>query len=88
LAAGFTVDFVSPQGGAVPIHVNYAGEHRDHFYNADLMYALKHSLQPAQIDPARYRAVYFVGGSNLRSFAGCVACTFADQSGLAAALRT
>lgn len=64
LAAGLTVDFVSPEGGAAPINVTEAGQFRNRFYDADLMYALEHTSTPAQIDPARYRAVYFVGGSN------------------------
>lgn len=64
LAAGLTVDFVSPEGSAAPINVTEAGEFRSRFYDADLMYALEHTYTPSQIDPARYRAVYFVGGSN------------------------
>ncbi|WP_082124584.1 nuclear transport factor 2 family protein [Lysobacter capsici] len=63
-AAGLTVDFVSPEGNAAPINVTEAGEFRSRFYDADLMYALEHTHAPSQIDPARYRAVYFVGGSN------------------------
>jgi putative intracellular protease/amidase len=64
LAAGLTVDFVTPEGNAAPINVTEAGEFRSRLYDADLMYALGHTYTPAQIDPARYRAVYFVGGSN------------------------
>ena len=64
LAAGLTVDFVSPEGNAAPINVAEAGEFRNRFYDADLMYALEHTYTPSQVDPARYRAVYFVGGSN------------------------
>lgn len=63
-AAGLTVDFVTPEGNAAPINVTEVGEFRSRFYDADLMYALAHTYTPAQIDPARYRAVYFVGGSN------------------------
>ena len=63
-AAGLTVDFVSPEGSAAPINVTEAGDFRSRFYDADLMYALEHTHTPSQIDPARYRAVYFVGGSN------------------------
>lgn len=64
LAAGLTVDFVSPEGGAAPISMTEAVDFRSRFYDADLMYALEHTYTPAQIDPSRYRAVYFVGGSN------------------------
>jgi putative intracellular protease/amidase len=44
--------------------VTEAREFRSRLYDADLMSALAHTYAPAQIDPARYRAVYFVGGSN------------------------
>lgn len=64
LAAGYTVDIVTPEGGPAPIDVAYAGEFRSRLYDADLMHALAHTQTPAQIDPTRYRAVYFVGGSN------------------------
>lgn len=64
LAAGYTVDIVTPEGGPAPIDVAYAGEFRSRLYDADLMHALAHTHAPAQIDPTRYRAVYFVGGSN------------------------
>lgn len=63
-AAGLSVDFVSPEGSAAPISVTEAGDFRSRLYDADLMSALAHTYAPAQIDPARYRAVYFVGGSN------------------------
>ncbi|MET4730420.1 putative intracellular protease/amidase [Lysobacter enzymogenes] len=63
-AEGLTVDFVTPEGNAAPINVTEAGEFRSRLYDADLMYALGHTYTPSQIDPARYRAVYFVGGSN------------------------
>lgn len=63
-AAGLIVDFVSPEGSAAPISVTEAGDFRSRFYDADLMSALEHTYAPAQIDPAQYRAVYFVGGSN------------------------
>jgi putative intracellular protease/amidase len=63
-AEGYTVDIVTPEGGPAPIDVAYAGEFRSRLYDADLMHALQHTHAPAQIDPAQYRAVYFVGGSN------------------------
>ena len=63
--AGYTVDFVSPKGGAVPLaYINASDElQRQYMYNADFMYALGHTQTPDQIQAANYRAVYFVGGS-------------------------
>ncbi|MCF7750520.1 type 1 glutamine amidotransferase domain-containing protein [Bacillus subtilis subsp. subtilis] len=64
-AAGYAMDFVSPDGGAVPILDDYVSPdvaaRRD---DARIMDALRNTVTPAQVDPARYRAVYYVGGSN------------------------
>lgn len=64
-AAGYAVDFVSPDGGAVPILDSYVSEdvaaRRD---DARIMGGLRNTARPEQIDAARYRAVYYVGGSN------------------------
>ncbi|HCV96554.1 MAG TPA: type 1 glutamine amidotransferase domain-containing protein [Stenotrophomonas sp.] len=64
-AAGYAVDFVSPEGGAVPILDDYVGkEVAARLDDARIMGGLRNTATPAQIDPARYRAVYYVGGSN------------------------
>lgn len=64
--AGYTVDFVTPQGGAVPLsYINTSDPiHKKYLYNQDFMYGLKHSKMPQDIRPADYRAVHYVGGSN------------------------
>lgn len=64
--AGYTVDFVSPEGGAIPLSYINTSEaiHKKYLYNADFMYALEHTKAPAQIDPSKYQAVHYVGGSN------------------------
>lgn len=64
-AAGYAVDFVSPDGGDVPILDAYVGEDVASRLKDDrIMDGLRNTAKPAQIDPARYRAVYYVGGSN------------------------
>lgn len=64
-AAGYAVDFVSPDGGDLPILDAYVGEEVAARLDDDrIMAGLRHTLTPAQVDPARYRAVYYVGGSN------------------------
>lgn len=62
--AGLTIDFVSPEGGAVPLaYINTADlMQRDYVYNMDFMYALKHTQTPAEVDAANYEAIYYVGG--------------------------
>lgn len=64
-AAGYSVDFVSPDGGAVPILDRYVSDDMEaRLEDERIMTGLRNTATPAQIDPARYRAVYYVGGSN------------------------
>ena len=62
--AGYEVDFVSPKGGAVPI--GYIETHSpiiiESIYDLDLMYALKHTAKPSEIDPDHYSAIFYGGG--------------------------
>ncbi|MCK8097206.1 nuclear transport factor 2 family protein [Pseudoalteromonas sp. 1CM17D] len=64
--AGYTIDFVSPEGGAIPLaYINTSEEiHKQYLYEPDFMYAIKNTKQPSQIDPANYLAVHYVGGGN------------------------
>lgn len=64
-AAGYSVDFVSPDGGAVPILDRYVSTDMEPRLKDDrIMDGLRNTAKPDQVDPARYRAVYYVGGSN------------------------
>ncbi|TDR47382.1 putative intracellular protease/amidase [Tahibacter aquaticus] len=64
-AAGYAVDFVSPEGGAVPILDSYVGKDmQPRLKDESIMNGLRNTATPAQIDASRYRAVYYVGGSN------------------------
>lgn len=63
--AGYPVDFVSPDGGAVPIDPGMLGPKLTaRLQDQRLMAGLQHSKTPAQIDASLYSAVYYVGGSN------------------------
>jgi putative intracellular protease/amidase len=64
--AGYTVDFVSPKGGAIPLaYINTSQPlHKSYLYNSDFMYALGHTKTPTEVVPANYRAVHYIGGSN------------------------
>lgn len=60
---GYEVDFASPAGGNPPMVLDDMGEYDYAFLNdAAAQARLKHSLPLNSIDPARYSAVYFVGG--------------------------
>ena len=63
--AGYAVDFVSPDGGDLPILDEYVGDEVEaRLQDERIMGGLRNTLAPAQIDPSHYRAVYYVGGSN------------------------
>ena len=64
--AGYTVDFVSPEGGEVGLaYINTSKPlHRKYLYNNDFMYALANTKAPEQISAEDYRAVHYVGGSS------------------------
>ena len=64
-AAGYAMDFVSPDGGDLPILDAYVSDDVGARLQDDrIMGGLRNTLTPAQIDASRYRAVYYVGGSN------------------------
>lgn len=64
-AAGYAVDFVSPDGGDLPILDAYVGKEVEARLNDDrIMRGLRSTITPTRVDPDRYRAVYYVGGSN------------------------
>ncbi len=64
--AGFTVDFVSPEGGAVPLsYIDTSNAlFKAHVFDSDLMFALKHTKKAEQLKAKDYRAVHYIGGSS------------------------
>ncbi len=66
LEAGYTIDFVSPEGGAVPLaYINTSEEkQKTLLYNQDFMAGLKYTMSPGMVDPSKYSAVYYVGGGS------------------------
>lgn len=64
--AGYTVDFVSPEGGAVGLAYINTSEpiHKQYLYNQDFMYALANTRSPDQIHAKNYVAVHYIGGSS------------------------
>ncbi|MEQ9297198.1 MAG: type 1 glutamine amidotransferase domain-containing protein [Cyclobacteriaceae bacterium] len=64
--AGYTMDFVSPKGGAVPIGYIYTSDSltRKYLYDEDFMNDLEHTLSAAEVNPSDYEAVYYGGGGS------------------------
>ncbi|NHZ91455.1 peptidase [Massilia sp. CCM 8733] len=62
--SGLVVDFVSPNGGAIPVgYVDTSNKtQKDHLYDAGFMNLLKNTFKPAQVDPNDYKAIYYSGG--------------------------
>lgn len=64
IKAGYTVDFVSPTGGAIPIGYIQTSDPiiKDYIYDEAFMDLLEHTKQPQQITASEYKAVYYGGG--------------------------
>ncbi|SNS63814.1 Putative intracellular protease/amidase [Pseudomonas segetis] len=67
-AAGYTTVFASPKGGAVPLDERSLGwlymdkAARKHLQSPAFRARLQNTLPIADIDPARFSAIYFTGG--------------------------
>ncbi len=64
--AGYIVDVISPNGGAVPLaYINTSNElEKRYIYNNDFMYAMGHTYSPSEVKAEDYKAIYFVGGGS------------------------
>ncbi|GAA3513997.1 hypothetical protein GCM10022393_29810 [Aquimarina addita] len=64
--AGYTVDFVSPKGGSIPLaYINTSDPlQKKYVYNQDLMYGLKNTKKPTEIKAENYKAVHYIGGGS------------------------
>ncbi len=61
---GYHVDFVSPEGGAIPIGYLQTSDtiQKRYLFDADFMNKLKTTRLASDIDPKQYQAVYYGGG--------------------------
>ena len=61
---GYAVDFVSPNGGAIPLGYIQTSNptQKEHLYDAEFMNLLKHTFKPEQVNAKDYQAVYYSGG--------------------------
>jgi putative intracellular protease/amidase len=63
--AGYGVQFISPEGGAVPLAYldTQDAEHKTYVYDRDFMWGLANTRKPDQIRAADYEAMVYIGGS-------------------------
>ncbi|MEN1785800.1 MAG: type 1 glutamine amidotransferase domain-containing protein [Bacteroidota bacterium] len=66
VAAGLTVDFVSPDGGAIPLGYIYSSDTitKKYLYDHTFMEQLRTTKSPGAIDASVYDAIYFTGGGS------------------------
>ncbi len=64
--AGYTVDFVSPEGGALPLaYINTSSTlEKEYLYNPDFMAALENTFKPEYLEAKNYKAVHYIGGGS------------------------
>lgn len=64
IKAGYTVDFVSPKGGAIPIgYINTSDSvQKKYLYDSWFMDKLEHTMQPNEIIADNYSAIFYGGG--------------------------
>jgi putative intracellular protease/amidase len=67
IAAGFTVDFASPEGGEAPIDVKRSlnlddPENKKFMEDPALVARIKNTIPLSKIDPDNYQVVHFAGG--------------------------
>ncbi len=62
--AGFTVDFISPKGGAIPIgYLNTSDSiQKKYLYDSFFMNKLEHTKKPTEVNSKNYAAIYYSGG--------------------------
>lgn len=62
--AGYQVDFISPQGGAIPLgYIETSnGIQKKYLYDATFMSMLKNTMKPSEVKDSNYSAIYYSGG--------------------------
>jgi putative intracellular protease/amidase len=66
IKAGYAVDFVSQEGGSIPLEMINTSDkvQRQHLYDHDFMWALSHTKSPSDIKAADYAAINYIGGGS------------------------
>lgn len=62
--AGYEIDFVSPKGGTPPVDGFDLKDpvNKEFWENTEYKNKIDHSLQPSQVDPGNYSAIFYAGG--------------------------
>jgi hypothetical protein len=62
--ADYTIHFVSPKGGAVPLaYINTSDDlSKKYLYDESFMNALKNTKAPSEINASKYKAVQYIEG--------------------------
>ena len=62
--AGYTIDFVSPKGGSVPLaYINTSDKlSKQYLYDVGFMNKLNITMKPSEVLTSHYRAVQYIGG--------------------------
>jgi len=70
IKSGFTVDFMSPNGGNTQYEPEEKFSDLDKAFinNSEIMTQLKNTLSPEQVNTGEYDAIYFAGGKTLWDF--------------------
>jgi len=70
IKSGFTVDFISPEGGQTQYEPEEKLSDIDIAFinNPEIMYQLNNTLSPDQVNASEYDAIYFAGGKTLWDF--------------------
>ncbi|MEX0275414.1 MAG: nuclear transport factor 2 family protein [Flavobacteriaceae bacterium] len=63
--SGYHVDFISPNGGEIPLAYIDPNDsvHTSALFDPDFMYAISHTKRPSEIDPDEYDIILYTGGS-------------------------
>lgn len=65
LKEGYSVDFVSPEGGSIPIGYIYSDTLiKKYLYDGDFMNLLEFTKRPTDIASESYAAIFYVGGGS------------------------
>ncbi|MCV9934245.1 nuclear transport factor 2 family protein [Flavobacterium sp. LS1R47] len=66
IKAGYTVEFVSPKGGAIPIgYINTSDTlQKKYLYEGWFMDKLEHTMKPSEIISDNYSAIFYSGGGS------------------------
>ena len=64
IKSGFTVDFVSPKGGTIPVGYINTSEaiHKQYLYDHYFMNKLKNTKKPTDVVASNYDVVFYIGG--------------------------